>query len=99
MWLEWEPWQDCSTTCGGGTRLRERECEGPFYDGAECVGPYNDTEVCGTDPCPSMYICIGVFMNFNCRVRLFFNKSLLTFSMVAKEQPHYCCCSSSSCSS
>lgn len=53
VWLDWQAWEICSVTCGGGERTRVRACEGPFYDGAECVGPVDDTEECGSDPCPS----------------------------------------------
>lgn len=53
VWLEWLEWQECSTTCGGGQRFRERECEGPFYGGADCEGSDTDSQICGTDLCPS----------------------------------------------
>lgn len=54
IWNAWGVWGECAVTCGGGLRLRQRTCDGPYYDGADCEGPSNDTEICGTDPCPSM---------------------------------------------
>lgn len=53
IWKEWQAWLECSVTCGGGQRLRHRDCEGPYYGGAECEGPAEDSEVCGTADCPS----------------------------------------------
>ncbi|XP_052257629.1 SCO-spondin-like [Dreissena polymorpha] len=52
FWLAWQPWQDCTTTCGGGKRSRIRTCDGPHFGGAKCPENPNDTEICGTDPCP-----------------------------------------------
>lgn len=44
---EWEEWSTCSSTCGGGKRIRTR---------TEKQGCQNstliETEDCGTDPCP-----------------------------------------------
>ncbi|WAR23497.1 SSPO-like protein [Mya arenaria] len=51
-WQAWASWQECSTTCGGGERIRTRVCDGPFHGGAECPDSDTDTEVCGTALCP-----------------------------------------------
>lgn len=52
-WTDWGDWGDCSVTCGGGEKIRTRECDGPYYGGAPCPGSETDSEICGTDPCPS----------------------------------------------
>ncbi|XP_060586807.1 SCO-spondin-like isoform X3 [Ruditapes philippinarum] len=52
VWLEWQAWQGCSTTCGGGTMVRDRECKGPFHGGQNCDGSEQDSRKCAPDPCP-----------------------------------------------
>ena len=48
-WVAWEPWTSCSTTCGGGTRERIREC--PM---GGCEGEALEVEPCNKDKaCPS----------------------------------------------
>ena len=47
-WIAWEPWTTCSTTCGGGTRERIREC--PV---GGCEGDPVESEPCNDEkPCP-----------------------------------------------
>ncbi|KAK7100724.1 hypothetical protein V1264_023622 [Littorina saxatilis] len=52
VWKPWAEWNVCSKTCGTGTRARIRDCEGPFYDGANCTGPWDESENCNTHNCP-----------------------------------------------
>ncbi|KAF8792465.1 hypothetical protein HNY73_004056 [Argiope bruennichi] len=33
---EWQPWSECSTTCGEGTRSREKKCVKGEDDGYKC---------------------------------------------------------------
>ena len=49
---DWSEWSECSLTCGGGQRSRERECHGPFFGGAMCAEHLNETESCNQHPCP-----------------------------------------------
>ncbi|XP_066275229.1 SCO-spondin-like [Branchiostoma lanceolatum] len=53
-WSNWGPWSDCSLTCGGGTRSRDRACTNPApaKGGANCVGPDQETQQCNTRTCP-----------------------------------------------
>ncbi|KAK6183202.1 hypothetical protein SNE40_010729 [Patella caerulea] len=45
-WSDWNGWTSCSAKCGGGNKLRRREClEG------KCVGLKFDVERCNMDPC------------------------------------------------
>jgi hypothetical protein len=51
-WESWIPWYDCSSTCGGGTRHRTRQChDEPPTNGAECEGSPYETEQCNTEKC------------------------------------------------
>uniref|UniRef100_A0A671PN95 Uncharacterized protein n=1 Tax=Sinocyclocheilus anshuiensis TaxID=1608454 RepID=A0A671PN95_9TELE len=39
-WGQWAPWLECSARCGGGVKIRTRECDNPAPQsgGRECVG-------------------------------------------------------------
>ena len=52
VWVPWSTWEECDVTCGGGLQWRNRTCEGPFYDGAECEGSHIDNRTCNDFPCP-----------------------------------------------
>ncbi|XP_046560773.1 adhesion G protein-coupled receptor B3-like isoform X2 [Haliotis rubra] len=52
VWNGWETWGDCSNICGGGMRSRTRTCQGPFFQGAPCLGEVSHTEECNTFECP-----------------------------------------------
>ena len=53
VWNDWQGWESCNVTCGGGAQIRQRVCHGPFYGGAECVGPEIDSRECNMHECPS----------------------------------------------
>ena len=50
---EWSRWEDCSVTCGQGTRTRTRECNSPppQFGGQPCEGEPTDKLVCVEPPC------------------------------------------------
>ncbi|WAR10280.1 ATS8-like protein [Mya arenaria] len=52
-WSPWQPWGDCSVTCGTGLRRRHRTCDNPRPTmlGRDCAGTYIDTDVCITSQC------------------------------------------------
>ena len=61
------PWGDfgeCTVTCGGGVRQKERLCNNPEPKrlGKTCeeqeLGPGIETESCNPDPCPGNFILI-----------------------------------------
>ncbi|KAL5016463.1 hypothetical protein ScPMuIL_006052 [Solemya velum] len=52
VWTPWTEWDTCSLTCGGGTQGRTRTCDGPYHNGDDCVGAYNETQDCNTHHCP-----------------------------------------------
>ncbi|XP_076099012.1 SCO-spondin-like isoform X4 [Mytilus galloprovincialis] len=53
-WTEWSNWNECSFTCGGGMKVRERNCSNPVpqYGGEPCFGNTTNIETCNEDPCP-----------------------------------------------
>uniref|UniRef100_UPI00193A61B8 uncharacterized protein LOC120335429 n=1 Tax=Styela clava TaxID=7725 RepID=UPI00193A61B8 len=52
FWAIWGSWGECDTTCGGGIRLRFRECINGNAGDDGCVGEVFKQEVCSTNPCP-----------------------------------------------
>ena len=55
-WEGWGRWTECSVTCGGGMRSRERTCHNPKYGGKACDTDIEDgyqEETCNEHECPS----------------------------------------------
>ncbi|XP_023933575.1 uncharacterized protein LOC106153406 [Lingula anatina] len=54
QWGEWTAWTNCTKPCGGGTKVRSRECNDPSPDGggAWCVGSGGEMAQCNTWLCP-----------------------------------------------
>ena len=54
-WSDWGKWGDCTVTCGGGTRKRNRACTNPAPEngGLDCEGSNKEEEPCNNIPCPS----------------------------------------------
>ncbi|KAH9492583.1 Hemicentin-1 [Bulinus truncatus] len=52
QWEEWNMWLDCTQTCGGGMRTRNRSCNGPYNDGQPCIGTSYDVKQCQLQQCP-----------------------------------------------
>ena len=53
-WGEWAEWSSCSQTCGGGAKIRERECDNPApaYGGAQCASDgYSEMDSCNKSAC------------------------------------------------
>ena len=49
----WDPWTECSVSCGDGTRSRARKVEiEAAFGGAEC-GTLLESESCSGNPCPA----------------------------------------------
>ena len=50
---KWGEWTECSRTCGGGKRARERACIIPDgQDLVKCTGELRQVRDCNNDPCP-----------------------------------------------
>ncbi|MFH4974573.1 hypothetical protein AB6A40_001282 [Gnathostoma spinigerum] len=56
QWTEWLPWGDCTRSCGGGRRSRERKCErpgDPLRSGdCSCPGAAREENDCNMQACP-----------------------------------------------
>ena len=63
----WSDWSECSSTCGKGTRQRQRECIGP----GDCYGLGLLEE---EEQCPDLQKCISMSTINN---NLYFEVSLL----------------------
>ena len=46
-WGAWESWNPCTVTCGAGTTIRYRSC-----NGGSCSGLYHETTSCFIAQCP-----------------------------------------------
>nr|XP_054769474.1 hemicentin-1-like [Lytechinus pictus] len=53
-WGEWQPWEECSSSCGFGVRVRRRFCDNPpvQYRGRDCEGEGIQQDQCFTGECP-----------------------------------------------
>ena len=56
-WGSWSSFSPCSSTCGGGTRTRTRECKDSTDGGAECEGESSQSVTCNTEECPYPHSC------------------------------------------
>ena len=53
---DWKPWGECSATCNGGTKTREREVvQEPENGGASCPA-LEETADCNTQGCPGSFL-------------------------------------------
>ncbi|CAG2247818.1 HMCN [Mytilus edulis] len=53
-WGAWFNYSDCSVSCGGGTKFRQRYCDSPYpqYGGLDCEGTAIESRLCNEDDCP-----------------------------------------------
>ncbi|XP_053349644.1 SCO-spondin [Clarias gariepinus] len=52
-WSQWGPWSECSAPCGGGVKLRLRQCNNPAPQGGgrECSGGADQQKECNSHAC------------------------------------------------
>jgi hypothetical protein len=49
-WGSWQPWSQCSKSCGIGKRTRDRQCSG-----SDCGhSQQSQDRLCSTNPCPDV---------------------------------------------
>ncbi|KAL3848434.1 hypothetical protein ACJMK2_019291 [Sinanodonta woodiana] len=55
-WSFWGPWNSCTKYCGGGNRIRYRECNNPTpqFDGKYCEGKNFEDVECNKRECPEL---------------------------------------------
>ena len=53
-WSDWSDYEKCSVSCGGGSQKRTRSCTNPApaHGGELCTGSDEESQSCGTSPCP-----------------------------------------------
>ena len=55
IWATWQPWEECSQSCGGGTQSRSRQCVN-FSDQSSaddsCIGGEMQSRGCNSFICP-----------------------------------------------
>ncbi|XP_054871824.1 hemicentin-1-like [Amphiprion ocellaris] len=53
-WASWQPWGECSASCGGGERTHVRLCNSPSPSngGRPCPGDSTQLSRCNTQACP-----------------------------------------------
>jgi len=58
VWDTWSEWSDCTKTCDGGQRSRDRSFMQPM-NGGTCAGDTSVVQACGVEPCfaPSEVDC------------------------------------------
>ncbi|XP_019856518.1 PREDICTED: cartilage oligomeric matrix protein-like isoform X2 [Amphimedon queenslandica] len=51
-WREWQEWEPCSKSCGGGRQVRRRFYQPPQYGGKLCEGRAVQLQECNAQHCP-----------------------------------------------
>ena len=52
IWSEWQEWDSCTVSCGGGSKKRQRTVlRNATNNGKPCEGGVWNTSTCNLDPC------------------------------------------------
>eukprot|EP00746_Dinoflagellata_sp_MGD_P141678 gnl/MRDRNA2_/MRDRNA2_74752_c0_seq1.p1 gnl/MRDRNA2_/MRDRNA2_74752_c0~~gnl/MRDRNA2_/MRDRNA2_74752_c0_seq1.p1 ORF type:complete len:1278 (+),score=126.06 gnl/MRDRNA2_/MRDRNA2_74752_c0_seq1:196-4029(+) len=51
VWGDWSEWSRCSTTCGGGEKVKRRDIAVPASAGGSCMGTHSIRSSCSLLPC------------------------------------------------
>ena len=56
-WDQWNAWESCSVTCGGGSQQRNRaKTQEALFGGNECTGSDFESQLCNNNGCPGKCI-------------------------------------------
>ena len=56
-WDQWNAWESCSVTCGGGSQQRNRaKTQEALFGGNECTGSDFESQLCNNNGCPGRHI-------------------------------------------
>ena len=66
QWSDWDSWSDCTVSCGGGLRSRNRSCTDPPPEngGDSCIGISLQSEMCNPFMCPGKRMITMYFFCF-----------------------------------
>ena len=66
-WSSWLEWSECSVSCEGGTKTRDRTCDNPAPDtgGAPCAGSNTETTNCNNKACPGNLLKVITVSRWN----------------------------------
>ena len=81
QWGEWSI-NDCSVTCGLGTRTKTRTKKvSALYRGEQCDGPSAIEENCNTHECPGIIFCVNVIRPFQVKynTEAFYNECIIYY--------------------
>ncbi|XP_078333125.1 SCO-spondin-like isoform X2 [Crassostrea virginica] len=69
VWSDWSAWSSCSSTCGGGTKSKSRDCDNPApaHGGNYCIGDSTENITCANTSCPVGPPCPTCDENLNCQ--------------------------------
>ncbi|XP_008190626.1 A disintegrin and metalloproteinase with thrombospondin motifs 9 isoform X2 [Tribolium castaneum] len=87
-WGPWQPWSDCSRTCGGGVKQTRRYCDSPVPQngGPYCTGKSIQYVSCNTESCDDD---VPDFREVQCSQFDGINKNLANLTKDVKWVPKY----------
>ncbi|CAH1788199.1 unnamed protein product [Owenia fusiformis] len=66
-WGSWEPWNECTVTCGEGVQTRQRMCTKQRDTDIDCDGFFTISRECSPGKCPDCNIlCVDGVRNEDC---------------------------------
>ncbi|CAH3172036.1 unnamed protein product [Porites lobata] len=98
---EWSSWTQCSKSCGGGVKVRERSCTNPppKGNGQKCSGEFEETGACAENPCPipcTKALDVGIIIDgsgsvgkANFQKGKEFVKSLISHFIISTKATHF----------
>lgn len=77
-WSSWLEWSECSVSCQGGAKTRDRTCDNPAPDpdGTPCTGSNTETTNCNNKACPGNLLTV----NYSFTLKLHFVSNKIVFT-------------------